>query len=421
MTTNKLTNSVIKNEFLNKPQDKIRLYKVPAVKNLYLKVSQKGLCSFIFRYLDKNTNKETTIILGYFPSMAIDEAKAKAINMQSERDSGEVNPNLIKKVESNKKKYINDLLDEYVNSKVLKFKPKTQPTQLHSVKQIRDALGAFPITILTAEIIKTRLLDGFEKRECFAQARRLKLIMNWIMNYAEEHEYVTKNPVKLIKEVYWTPEHALKNNNYLDEDKLKPLLKSIYSDNIPNRVKYQLHLLLLLGIRRGEFLNLKFEDIITDKSTNQMCININQTKVNSINVLPLSKQAILLLNKLKTHSKNGYVVVTAKGISPKSENYFIDFLNEMSINLGQSIENRVTPHDFRRAFVNIANESEKFLPHVIELCVGHEIRSKVSKHYSVKPRYIESKYGVFKWWGDFVDECLVDLGFNLENIYNLDC
>ncbi len=421
MTTNKLTNSVIKNEFLNKPQDKIRLYKVPAIKNLYLKVSQKGLCSFIFRYLDKNTNKETTIILGYFPSMAIDEAKAKAINMQSERDSGEVNPNLIKKVESNKKKYINDLLDEYVNSKVLKFKPKTQPTQLHSVKQIRDALGAFPITILTAEIIKTRLLDGFEKRECFAQARRLKLIMNWIMNYAEEHEYVTKNPVKLIKEVYWTPEHALKNNNYLDEDKLKPLLKSIYSDNIPNRVKYQLHLLLLLGIRRGEFLNLKFEDIITDKSTNQMCININQTKVNSINVLPLSKQAILLLNKLETHSKNGYVVVTAKGISPKSENYFIDFLNEMSINLGQSIENRVTPHDFRRAFVNIANESEKFLPHVIELCVGYEIRSKVSKHYSVKPRYIESKYGVFKWWGDFVDECLVDLGFNLENIYNLDC
>lgn len=215
----KINSTIIKTEFLNKPQEKVNRYKINSVNNLYLKVSKKGVCSFVYRYLDKNTNKETTILIGYFPKMTIDEAKSKAISMKSERDSGKVNPNLTKQIESSKKKSINDFLDEYVTSKVLKFKPKTKPTQFHSIKQIRAALGEYPITMINSEIIKAKLLDNFEGKGFLAQARRLKLIMNWVMNYAEERGYIDKNPVKLIKEVYWTPEHALKNYNIVSSCK----------------------------------------------------------------------------------------------------------------------------------------------------------------------------------------------------------
>lgn len=188
----KITNTRIKKEYLNVFQDKVKLIRIYNAKNLYLKVSKKGGCSFIYRFWDQNTSKETTIILGYFPTMTVDEAVTEAIKMKSQRDSGGFNPNLTKNIQRTKKKTINDLLDVYLKEKVQKFKDSTKPTQVHSVKQISATLGSYQIEMVNSEVIKSKLLDNFEERGCLAQARRLKLIMNWIMQYAEDHEYVKK-------------------------------------------------------------------------------------------------------------------------------------------------------------------------------------------------------------------------------------
>ncbi len=361
----------------------------------------------LFRsYLD---SKFSWVTLGKHPLMTVHDAVATAHNMQAKRNAG-INPNKEKLELIAKNIQFRTFVNEYIsidNKVNNNYAKSTKEYSKYIINIILNKLGDYRINDITSNIIFEKLIKDYINENKLAMANRFRIKLKQIFDSALKKELITKNPAYSL-DSYHKPKDSQNRNLHLTKETLKEFINDLYSANIYPNIKYYIHLMIILGVRKSELTHTTWEMIDFENKI----FNNYQIKTKKLNKIPLSPQALKILSILKRHSKSKYIVTGMNLIGkdkPVGHSYFNKVLDNLEFNKTRIRKDRISPHDFRRVLSTLANESELFAPIDIEMVLGHETRSGVEKHYNNNATYLNRKREVLDWIANLVDELIIKI------------
>ena len=158
-------------------------------------------------------------------------------------------------------------------------------------------------------------------------------------------------------------------------------------------VRYALQLMALTFVRKNELLQATWDEFDLEKAVWK--IPAERMKMRLEHVVPLNKQALLILNHIKsTYPSDGYVF--HKTNKPLVDHALIYALYWMGY------KNRMTVHGFRAIASTVLNENE-FRPDVIERQLAHTDANQVRRAYN-RAQYLNDRIALMNWWGDYLEK-----------------
>ena len=261
-------------------------------------------------------------------------------------------------------------------------------------------LGEMPISsILKQDIISTlRKLEAEGKNEtCY----RIRQKIEAIFSYAEIEGHCTSNPAKGLQQILTKPQP--KSQNSLPISALPEFLEKMIADKaaIPTTV-LAMKFIILTFVRTQELRFADWKEFVIDSSEPLWVIPADRMKMRKIHHVPLSRQAVNILNEMQKYSgKEGYVFPQYyNSKKAMSENTLLYFSNR----LGYS--GRHTIHGFRSVASTVLNESRKWHPDVIERQLAHQDSNKVRKAYN-RAEHLDERRKMMGWWSDYIESLTV--------------
>jgi integrase len=128
-------------------------------------------------------------------------------------------------------------------------------------------------------------------------------------------------------------------------------------------------------------------------------IPAERMKMGEEHIVPLSRQAVRILDELKTLTSTSEFLFPNERSShePMSENTLLYALYRLGYH------RRSTVHGFRSSASTLLNEELEFDADVIERQLAHQERNKVRGAYH-RAQYLPQRREMMQKWADFVDE-----------------
>lgn len=230
---------------------------------------------------------------------------------------------------------------------------------------------------LKIDSIGKKEIENFHRSfsETPRMGNRVLEIMRVMFNTAVSWEILEKNPTQGIKRF---PEH--KRERYLSEDEISRLTKTL--DAEPNQMSANIiRLILLTGSRKGEVLSARWQDFEGEVWAKPAFL----TKQNKISRIPLSEEAVDILQKMKTK------IVSEKKLATFTDNRIVSteqylFYNTQTKTHQKDIKRfwlevckkakikDVTIHDLRHTFASV----------LVSNGVGLEVIGKLVGHSNIR-------------------------------------
>ena len=237
------------------------------------------------------------------------------------------------------------------------------------------------------------LLQKMEERGAYGLARRVLNDCRQIWQYAIVIG-ACKNDItiSLNKALH---EHTIVHFNAVTPKELPKLMRDIarYDKLGDSIVRYALQLMALTFVRKNELLKAKWDEFDLDKAIWK--IPADRMKMRIEHVVPLNKQALAILNHLKSNYPNDDFVFH-KANKPLVDHSLIYALYWMGY------KHRMTVHGFRAIASTVLNESE-FRPDVIERQLAHTDNNQVRRAYN-RAQYMNERIELMNWWGDYLEK-----------------
>ena len=218
--------------------------------------------------------------------------------------------------------------------------------------------------------------------------------MESIFNYAISIGKATNNPVIHLTGAIKV--RKIKHMKALSEKDLPNFLKDLETNSkLTDTVRYALQLIIHTFVRPGEIRHAAWEDFDITKS--EWRIPATKTKMKREHVVPLTKQAIAILNKVKEISgEMPYVFPGYRDhLKPISE-------NALTYGIRKTLGYDATAHGFRTLASTTLNEAG-FNRDWIERQLEHVEQNKVRDAYN-RYKFIKERMTMMQWWGDYLDE-----------------
>ena len=192
------------------------------------------------------------------------------------------------------------------------------------------------------------------------------------------------------------------NRAYLPEKELPAFLNNLENYDIEHNgkplTKLAFKLLILTFVRSGEIRGAKWEEIDLDKA--EWRIPASRMKMKTEHIVPLSKQSIKVLKKIREISgDNVFGLVFPSQKEPHtimSENTFLRVIELIGY------KEKTTAHGFRSTASTILNENG-YYPDVIERQLAHIERNQVRAAYN-HAEYLSQRRDMMQWWGDYLSK-----------------
>lgn len=395
--TKPLSDTTIKSA---KPREKE--YKLFDGGGLYLSVTTKGQKWWRLKY--RFENKEKRISLGVYPTTSLQDARKQREELKTLISKG-IDPALERKKEkeairAEKVKSINtfkNVSTEWV---------ELQRSQLGetTLKKYERALERdfYPsIGEKSMEDITRQDLIGIAKmiqdRGAIETAHRLLNLCNQIWRYALQYDKVARNIVNDIskKDVL----QSFKKSNFrtiTEHERIGELMAAIDDYTGEFTTKSALKLLTLTFVRPY---NIRFAEWSEfDLIKRVWTIPAEKMKMKREHILPLSSQAVKILEEMYPHTKDAKYVFHSpiSRLKPISENTLNQALKRLDFG------GEIVSHGFRAMFSTIAYESGKFRGEVIEDLLAHQEKNQVKRSYN-RATYETEKKKLMQWWSDFLE------------------
>ncbi|APA83281.1 tyrosine-type recombinase/integrase [Francisella tularensis] len=376
-------------------------YRVPDGNNLYVRVNKVGSKSFLFRF-SKN-GKERILTIGKYPEISLSEARQIAFNIRKDISNG-IAPRVKK---CDKYKTFSRFADEWIET--LK---KSGSSKRHIESSISRLNTYVYPHIGNTNIDKIQPLDivdllrEIEKIGYLEQRDKVKSNLNMIFRYAIASGACLYNPVRDISPALI--KHNPKNFAFIDpvkqREEFKQLLLDVFS--IPNRViANAFKLLIYTGLRPSELVNLEWCELFD----NQLIIKAERMKMKKEHIVPLSKQALDVIDELKELSTNKTYVFPSGLVHGQPINRNI--LNQNLVRLrydGKGKNPKQVAHGFRHIIsTGLYNQASKYKwrSEAIERILAHEEQNKVKSTYN-KYDYLDERAEILQVWADYLDNLL---------------
>ena len=403
--TNQLTELSIK-----QAKPKIKQYKLTDGEGMYLRVYPNGSKYWQLQFWFEG--KQKILSFGVWPVISLKEARDKrfvakkiikeGINPIEEKKEILKSHNFIQEEEKLRETTtFNMVAKEWFSRQSLHWTERYSRDVLSYLNiHVYPDLGEMPISsILKQDIISTlRKLEAEGKNEtCY----RIRQKIEAIFSYAEVEGHCTGNPAKGLQQILTKPQP--KSQNSLPISALPEFLEKIIADKaaIPTTV-LAMKFIILTFVRTQELRFADWKEFVIDSSEPLWVIPADRMKMRKIHHVPLSRQAVNILNEMQKYSgKEGYVFPQYyNSKKAMSENTLLYFSNR----LGYS--GRHTIHGFRSVASTVLNESRKWHPDVIERQLAHQESNKVRKAYN-RAEHLAERRKMMQWWSDYIESLTV--------------
>ncbi|MCR5170702.1 MAG: tyrosine-type recombinase/integrase [Desulfovibrio sp.] len=160
-----------------------------------------------------------------------------------------------------------------------------------------------------------------------------------------------------------------------------------------------LRMMPYVALRPGELLKGLWSEVDFNKSI--WTVSAERMKMRRSHVVPLSYQAMAILNETKKFSKDSNFIFSSaysKKCGHVSLNTPIVTLHRLGYDTGKDI----SPHGFRGTFSTMLHESGLFRSEVIELQLAHVDKNSVRAAYN-HASYLEERREMMQTWADYLD------------------
>ena len=372
---------------------KSKAYKVSDSEGLYLYISPKGGKYWRMNY--RYSGKHKTLAIGVYPNISLKEARQKRDQARILLSEGK-DPSL----EKQKAKMLTQLSSEHHFSAVatewLEQRADTLSKehfrQLHNMilRDINPIIGKTPISEVTAPelLLALRQIEG---RGALDMARKARQCCGQIFRYAiaiGKAERDIAADLKGALKTYKTKYHA-----YLKEADLPEFYEKLASYDGDRLTSLALEFIALTFVRTSELRGAQWDEF--DMENALWRIPAERMKMERIHVVPLSKQALATLQRLKPISTNHVFPNSRTPSKIMSENTMLYAMYRMGYH------SRATVHGFRATASTILHE-KGFKSDVIEMQLAHAPSNEIKAAYN-HAQYLPERTEMMQWWADHLD------------------
>ena len=239
------------------------------------------------------------------------------------------------------------------------------------------------------------LAKDIEARGASDMAKRILEIVGMVFRYAVAHGFSKRNPAAEFR-----PSDVLKptqktNMARIDARELPALLRSIEVYEGRQLTRLAIKLMALTFVRTSELIGARWDEF--DFGGGRWSIPAIRMKMKTPHIVPLSTQAVEVLELLRTISGTGELVFPGEQDSkkPMSNMTILKALERMGY------KGRMTGHGFRGLASTILHEHGYDHDH-IELQLAHAPRNEVSAAYN-HALYLEPRMRMMQDWADLLE------------------
>lgn len=415
MSATKLTHTKI-----NGAKPGAKPYKLSDTDRLYVLIAVNGKKYWKWNF--RLDGKDSTYTLGTFPDLGLSEARERRIALeklvQKGIDPKQYDKDLILKAKADKAVTFWSVAEEWIETNKVKWSPSyAKQVELTMHRYVRDTeIGTRAIRqIATNDIFK--LVSGVANRtELKAKERKTTapalatLLHQWchaVFRFAVVSGSVDRNPVADFKASDAFSKPKAHNNRALTPQELKNLLEALRVFTGHRTTGIAIDLLMLTFVRTGELRCATWDEFDLDEKKS-WTIPAARMKVKNMgdHVVPLSTQALALLNELKKIT----------GVSKTAPHWLFRNTRESSTCMSATTINRAlermgfngkgtigfAAHGFRGTASTLLHE-DNFRPEVIEAQLAHKERNAVKAAYN-KAKYVSDRTKMMQSWADYIDK-----------------
>lgn len=372
-----------------KPGDKP--YKLTDGTGLYLLINSAGK---YWRYDYRFDGKRKTVSYGVYPVVTLAAARELHIDTKRQINSG-IDPMATRRDER-----ATDQNTFQHAAEQWRKHWRTGKTEKHDKDvwrrlevDVLPTLGAIPLSEITAAHVRD-CVKAIEKRGAIDIAKRQLQKCNQIMRFAVVHDLVERNPVADVQPSDILPARKKRNYSRVDAKDLPQLLRDIDAYIGNEHTRQALWLMALTFVRTSELIGAQWSEFDPDAA--RWVIPAERMKMRTPHIVPLSNQALAVLEKLQAISYGREFVFPADTGKPThmSNNTILYALYRMGY------RGRMTGHGFRGVASTILHEHG--WPHEhIELQLAHQERNEISAAYN-HALYLEPRAKMMQWWADHI-------------------
>lgn len=378
-----------------KPTDKP--YKLFDSNGLFIFISPNG--SKLWRMKYQFLGKERLCALGAYPDIGLKEAREERDKLKKLLSQG-IDPMQYKRTTKHQKMEASENTFEVLARRWLDIKNIDPTHKARSLRRLElhafPRLGFRPVNeITTVEIVTC--LEAIERKNVLETAHRVKQLVQQVFRYAVRKGLLMHNPAGDLRDMLAFPE----KNNFacVVPSELPALLTAMKDYHGDILTRSAMWLLAYTFVRTGELRAACWGEI--DWARAEWHIPAERMKMRRAHVVPLSRQALAILEELKAKTGKQMHIFHAPSNKLKylSEGAVLGALRRMGY------AGRMTGHGFRALASTILNEQRVYHPDVIEKQLAHADRNEVRAAYN-RADYMLERKKMMQDWADYLDRVL---------------
>jgi len=349
-----------------------------------------------FNYRHPVTKNRINMALGSYPEVSLAQARRKAVEAREVLAQG-IDPKSQRNELAQAKLAETEHTFEEVASAWFELKKDSvTPAYAEDIWRsltlhVFPSMKSTPISEVSAPMV-IKILRPIEAKASLETVKRLSQRLNEIMTYGVNSGMIFANPLSGIRAVFKKPkkEHMAA----LPPEELPELMLEIANASIKRTtrclIEWQLHTMT----RPAEAATTRWADI--DFERRVWTIPPERMKKRRLHSIPLSDQAMSLLEILKSHSGHREYVFPADR-NPRTH------ANSQTANMAlkrMGFRDRLASHGMRSMASTILNE-HGWDPELIEVALAHVDKDEVRSAYN-RADYIERRRPMMAWWSEYI-------------------
>ena len=382
-----------------KPKEKP--FKIAAGRGLHLLVKPDGSKFWVFRYRFEGV--ENSLSMGRYPDVSLADAEERVRTAHQSIVLGTDPSEKRKDEKAEKIANKTNTFELWAKKWWQHWQPSNSPRHARYVMRrfeldVFDTLGKLPINEIQAQQVAdcVKVIAG---RDALDLAKRVHQTIGQVFRYAIAHSKeskVTRNPATDIKPSDIIQSRKKENYARIEIKELPALLRAIDASNSQPLTRLAVKLMALTFVRTSELIQAQWSEF--DLEAAQWRLPPERMKMKTPHIVPLSRQAIHVLQSLKSLTGDGLLVLPNRNSASNSmsNNTILKALEVMGY------KSRMTGHGFR-GLASTALHEQGFDHQHIELQLAHQERNQVSAAYN-HALYLKQRASMMQHWADYLDE-----------------
>lgn len=373
-------------------------YKLADSRGLYLLVTPPG--GKLWRFKFRLSGIEKKLSFGRYPDVSLSEAR-KLRNEAREAIGAGNDPAAAKRRQRIAAKAaagttFGDVSLEYIQKTEREGRSPATIAKLRWVRQwLLPAIGRRPVDQVEPHELLA-VLRAQEVAGNLETAKRTRAFASRVFRYAVATARAKTDPAALLLGAVASPKpkHLAA---IIDAERAGALLRAIEAYNGQPATRWALALLPHVFVRPGELRQAEWTEF--DFAAAVWRIPATRMKKRREHIVPLSRQALAILDQARTLTGGGRYVFPALGRPdrPLSENTLTVALRRMGFPADE-----MTAHGFRAMASSLLNESGRWSPDAIERALAHKDVDQVRAAYHRGAHWNE-RVDMAQWWSDHLD------------------